>query len=114
MGRTRSSFQPGQAAAQALKLHDVLGPFVKHISFGDIMQNKNDINPKLTGGKGDEDDSDIQREVLTCRQLAESYPNAHFSLSTAVHCLWLTSAFPFQFHWEPYRSQEESEQRHLP
>lgn len=67
MGRTRSSFQAGQAAAQALKLHDVLGPFVKRISFGDIMQ-KNDINPKLTGGKGDEDDSDIQREVLTCRQ----------------------------------------------
>lgn len=65
MGRTRSSFQAGQAAAQALKLHDV---FVKHISFGDIMQKKKDIYPKLTGGKGDEDDNGIQREVLTCRQ----------------------------------------------
>lgn len=61
MGRTRSSFKPGQAATQALKLHDVFGPFVKHISFGDIMKKKSYV-PKLTGGKGDEDNSDIQRK----------------------------------------------------
>lgn len=33
------------------------------------------------------------------------------SQRTAVHCLWLTSPFPSQFHWESCRSQEEATKR---